>query len=55
MKKISIFALLALAALGLFGCADAEDSDLPWAKPASWEGTPAGMGNIKGQGGAPKY
>lgn len=55
MKMLTLCTLLLLTALGLFGCADAEDSELPWAKPASWEGTPAGMGNIKQQGGAPRY
>mgnify|MGYP001177421200 FL=1 len=41
--------------VSLSGCADEEDSQIPWAKPASWEGTPAGMGNIKTPGAPPRY
>lgn len=55
MRNSLIYMLLLVTAFSLWGCSDPEDSELPWAKPASWEGTPAGMGNIKQQGGAPRY
>jgi len=30
----------ALALLVLAGCATTDDSDMPWATPATWEGSP---------------
>ena len=34
--------------LSLSGCLDKteDDSQIPWAQPASWEDTPAGMGAV---------
>jgi len=54
MKTTSLaLLLLAFAALLLSGCAkgDPDDSQLPWAQPASWEGGMPGMG---GGFGAPR-
>jgi len=43
-KTLFVFLLLALAALGLSGCAPSQqDSSIPWSRPAEWEGRIPGM------------
>jgi len=43
-KSFIALMLLALASLGLSGCADSQqDSSIPWSRPASWEGRIPGM------------
>ena len=59
MKKIIFVALLAICSAFMFGCESTESKkpsrlpsrqtdggDLPWARPASWEGGLPGMGGI---------
>ncbi len=50
--KLRPVLLFLLAIAGLIGCNGCEskkpsDSKIPWARPASWEGGPPGMGGIQ--------
>jgi hypothetical protein len=44
--------LLALLALAATGCTSrtAQDSSMPWSRPANWEGQIPGMGQTPGSG-----
>jgi hypothetical protein len=48
-KKSLLVAFLAFVLAALFaGCAAPQgDSSIPWNRPADWEGTIPGMGNMK--------
>ncbi|MDY5583904.1 hypothetical protein P3B99_001985 [Opitutia bacterium KCR 482] len=57
MKKILLLAVMALCSVFIVGCESTEHKkslpsratdggDLPWGKPASWEGGLPGMGGI---------
>jgi hypothetical protein len=51
-RRLTVIALgLAFAAMAA-GCAtkQAEDSTIPWSRPASWEGGLPGMGGFGGPG-----
>lgn len=51
--KTRLLILAAFAALALSGCSEPEprdESNLPWSRPASWEGGMPGMGNLGGPG-----
>jgi hypothetical protein len=51
--RLLLIALGSLLAALTSGCAtkQAEDSTIPWSRPASWEGGVPGMGGFGGQGG----
>ena len=50
IKHVVISCLLALNLYLLSGCsADQEESRIPWSRPATWEGTAPGMGDIPGR------
>jgi lipoprotein len=57
MKRILFLAILALCSIFIVGCEstgskkrlpsrETDGGDLPWAKPASWEGGLPGMGGV---------
>jgi hypothetical protein len=52
LKNLFALSLLAYGAL-LTGCATktAEESTIPWSRPAAWEGGIPGMGSLPGAGG----
>ena len=51
-RRLLVLALGSLFAALATGCAtkQAEDSTIPWSRPASWEGGVPGMGGFGGQG-----
>lgn len=52
MFKQVISGCLLAATLALFaGCsaADQDENRIPWSRPASWEGTAPGMGDVPGR------
>ena len=46
-KKLLYLSALLIALFAFSGCesADPDESQIPWGRPASWEGGPAGYGD----------